>query len=187
MKKTLKISIVICMVLVTCLLMACRPQEQKKTYTYGVVSFREINGETACLVYVPANYCGDVRMYLHVDYITYPKEMKNGDLVKLTFSGDMQIRQGAYNKFFARSPELVEILESNVKIQENGEYYELSFPSSKVGNLTENSAIIDIYKGESLIYSINNFSKQNENIVANINKKDIFKVLENYKENFVAR
>ncbi len=187
MKKWFKISIVLCLAVITCLLVACRPQEQKKTYTYGVISFKEVDGKSACFAYVPAKYCGDIRIYLDVDYITYPKEMKDGDLVKLNFTGDMQIRELGSNRFFARSPDLIEICGSGVKIQESGEYYEFSFPSEKVESLTENSTIIDIYKDKSIIFSIDNFSIVNENIVAKIVKDDIFNVLGNYKEAFIAK
>ncbi len=187
MKKWFKISILLCMCIIACLLVGCGAQTPKKTYTYGVISFREVDGKSACYAYVPAKYCGDVRIYLDVDYITYPKEMKDGDLVKMTFSGDLQIRELGDNKFFARSPDLIEICGSGVKIQENGASYEVSFPSNKVGELTENCTIIDIYKDKSLIYSINNFSVVNENVIAKIDKDDIFKVLENYQETFIAK
>ena len=186
MKKNLKISILLCITVITCLLVGCG-QTSKKTYTYGVISFKQVDGKTACFAYVPAKYCGDVRVYPDVDYINYPKEMKDGDLVKMTFSGDLQIRELGSNKFFARSPDLIEILGSGIKIQELSDCYEFSFPSNKVGKLNEKCTIIDIYKDKSIIYSINNFSISNENIVAKIEKDDIFKVLGNYQETFTAK
>lgn len=187
MKKKFKIILSIACVIATLFMVCGCDRQVPDRYMYGVIRFEEVNGETYCLAYVPADYCGNIRIHLEVDYITYPEDINDGDLVKMTFSGNPQIMQGAVYQFFNPSPKTVEILGRGLKIEESGEDYLLYFPAEKVDGLTENSSIIDIYADEVLVYSINHFGVADNFITAVIGKNDIFKVLQNYKANFISR
>lgn len=187
MKKKFKIILsIVCVIVLLFALGGCNNQQPDR-YMYGVIRFEEVDGETYCIAYVPADYCGDIRVHIEVDYITYPENMQSGDLVKMTFSGNPQIQQGAKYQFFNPSPTKIEVLGSGLKIEKSGESYILSFPIEKVEGITENSAVIDLYTDQTLIYNIDNFYVTDSVVVATIEKNNIFNVLQNYGGNFIAR
>ena len=188
MKKRSKIILCFaCILLTLVLLCGCNEGPKQKSYMYGIISFSETGEQKECFVYVPADYCGEVKLYLEIDKIVYPEGMKSGDLVKLTFTGNVQILQGKNSQFFHPAPESIEVMGSGLKIEESGESYKLYFPPEKVEGLTKSSTIINLYKGESIIYSINDYVYVGDKLLVVINKADIFTVLQNYNERFVAR
>ncbi len=130
-------------------LSACNYTEQTNpTEIYGVISFKDIDGEHGMFAFIPLDFCGEVRIYLSkTSSSSSPYESyQEGDLVKLYFEDTPQIRDLGSFQAFWYAPKTITVIKKGVKLEKNGVDYVLEIPSSLVDG--EISDKIYCYDGE---------------------------------------
>ncbi len=130
--KTFRKITAVCLTLILALtLTACKYEEKTNpTDIYGVISFKEIDGEEAMFAFVPLDFCGEIRIYLSQSssssspYDSYSE----GDLVKMHFDDTPQIRDLGYFKAFWYAPNEITAIKKDIKLEKSGVDYLLNIP-----------------------------------------------------------